>query len=321
VVDRTKVLFLGGVGRSGTTLLERVLGEVPGVCPLGEVVHLWERGLERDERCGCGEAFSACPFWQAVGHAAFGGWDAVDPHRLRALRARVDRARVVPRLARRLLPTSLQADVQEYAGYYARLYAAVAAHTGDELVVDSSKQVSLAFCLAHSPDVELVVARCVRDSRGVAYSWTKRVSRPEAGDEATHMPQYSPLTVSLIWNLHNAEFPLLPRLQVPLTTIRYEDFVHSPREVALGLLRFAGVDLPEEALGFVDDRGAWLQQPAHTVSGNPIRFRSGRLDFRHDDAWRRELPVAQQRLVTAVTAPSLHRYGYPLARRSAGAGR
>ncbi|HEY2794503.1 MAG TPA: sulfotransferase, partial [Micromonosporaceae bacterium] len=36
-----RVVFLGGLGRSGTTLLERILGEVPGVCALGELVHLW----------------------------------------------------------------------------------------------------------------------------------------------------------------------------------------------------------------------------------------------------------------------------------------
>jgi hypothetical protein len=41
------VLFLGGLGRSGTTLVERVLGAIPGACPLGEVVHLWRRDVLR----------------------------------------------------------------------------------------------------------------------------------------------------------------------------------------------------------------------------------------------------------------------------------
>ena len=62
-----RVLFLGGLGRSGTTLLERLLGQLPGVSPLGEVVHLWQRDLVDDERCGCGDRFSACGFWQKVG--------------------------------------------------------------------------------------------------------------------------------------------------------------------------------------------------------------------------------------------------------------
>ena len=47
-----RVVFLGGLGRSGTTLLERMLGEVPGVCALGEVVHLWQRDVRDNESCG-----------------------------------------------------------------------------------------------------------------------------------------------------------------------------------------------------------------------------------------------------------------------------
>ena len=32
-----RVIYLGGLGRSGTTLLERLLGEIPGVCASGEL--------------------------------------------------------------------------------------------------------------------------------------------------------------------------------------------------------------------------------------------------------------------------------------------
>ncbi|MFD0594553.1 hypothetical protein ACFQZ4_20755 [Catellatospora coxensis] len=92
----TRVLFVGGLGRSGTTLIERVLGELPGVCALGEIVHLWQRDLRDDERCGCGERFSGCDFWQRVGKAAFGGWHRVDVHRILALRDLVERTRHIP---------------------------------------------------------------------------------------------------------------------------------------------------------------------------------------------------------------------------------
>ena len=62
-----RVLYLGGIGRSGSTLLERMLGQIPGTCSLGEVVHLWARGIRDNERCGCGDTFHACPFWTSVG--------------------------------------------------------------------------------------------------------------------------------------------------------------------------------------------------------------------------------------------------------------
>ncbi len=71
---RPTVLYLGGLGRSGTTVLERVLGELPGVCSVGELVHLWRRGVLDGETCGCGRSFGSCPFWAEVGRVAFGGW-------------------------------------------------------------------------------------------------------------------------------------------------------------------------------------------------------------------------------------------------------
>ncbi|GFJ89663.1 sulfotransferase [Phytohabitans rumicis] len=92
----SSVLFLGGLGRSGTTLVERLLGELPGCCALGEVVHLWQRDVRDDERCGCGARFSACDFWDTVGELAFGGWHQVDVYRVLALQGAVERTRYIP---------------------------------------------------------------------------------------------------------------------------------------------------------------------------------------------------------------------------------
>ncbi len=173
----TRVLYLGGLGRSGTTLIERVLGELPGVVALGEVVHLWQRDIRDDERCGCGSRFSECPFWTNVGEKAFGGWGNVDVHRILALRELVERTRHIP-----LLVAARRGDfatlVAEYSEYYAKIYVAAAAVAGASVVIDSSKHSALAHCLRHSPDIDLRVLHVVRDPRGVAYSWTKTVARP-----------------------------------------------------------------------------------------------------------------------------------------------
>ena len=54
-----KLLFIGGLGRSGSTLIEKLLNEFNDAFAIGESVHLWERGLRDNELCGCGEAFAA----------------------------------------------------------------------------------------------------------------------------------------------------------------------------------------------------------------------------------------------------------------------
>ena len=43
-----------------------------------------------------------------------------------------------------------------------------------------------------------------------------------------------------------------------------------------------------------------------------MRFTTGPVHLRRDDAWRRELSAPQRRLVGALTAPLLGAYGYPL---------
>src|SRR6185436_8128857 len=42
---RPRVLLVTGFGRSGTTLVNTILGSTPGVFAAGEVRFLWERGL------------------------------------------------------------------------------------------------------------------------------------------------------------------------------------------------------------------------------------------------------------------------------------
>src|SRR5262249_20570855 len=148
---RTTVVFLAGMGRSGTTLLERALAELDGSTALGEVLHLWVRGIVDDDLCGCGERFSGCLFWQAVGERAFGSWGEGDLDRVGALRPSLDRLRPRPPIGRRRPPRASERDLAEYGEFYARLYRAAAEVSGARVLVDSSKQVSLAYCLAHQP--------------------------------------------------------------------------------------------------------------------------------------------------------------------------
>ena len=310
-----RVLYIGGVGRSGTTVLERALGELPGYHVLGETVHLWQRALMDDELCGCGRAFSACPFWAAVGERAFGGWDRVDPAEVLGLKLAVDRNRYIGRLAAPRLPAEVAARVARYVGMYRRVYEAVAEITGARVVVDSSKHASLAFCLRWDPQLDLRVLHAVRDARGVAYSWTKGTRRPEAtSGQTSFMPTYSPTSTALRWDLYNSAFGLLARRGTPTRRVRYEEFVADPRGVLAGVAEFAGAPVDDAGLAFATDTTVELTAQ-HTVSGNPVRFTTGPVALRRDEAWRTELPAGQRRAVSLLASPLLRHYGYPVATR------
>jgi hypothetical protein len=303
-----RVLFLGGLGRSGTTVLERVVGELPGVCAAGELVHLWQRGVLDDDRCGCGEPFSRCSFWTAVGDIAFGGWTPERASRMVHLRSRVDRSRFIPVLARPRLLGRRRAELDEYTAAFERLYQAIAEVSGAAAVVDSSKHPSLAYCL-RTGAVDLRVVHVVRDIRGVAYSWTKKVRRPEvsAGDDL--MPRFSPTRSAALWFGHNLSLSLLPRLGTATRLVRYEDFVADPRAALEDLSDFASIRVPPDSLPFGDGDSVMLHA-SHTVAGNPMRFTVGPLTLRRDDDWRDHLPRGPRWLVTLLTLPMLARYGY-----------
>lgn len=304
------VLYLGGLGRSGTTVLERVLGEMSGACSVGELVYLWERGVLRDEPCGCGEPFSRCPFWVEVGNRAFGGWDPALAERMVALRSRVDRTRFIPGMLLPLVAGRRRRELAEFVANMLPVYRAISEVAGGAVVVDSSKHPSLAFCLRTTSAVDLRVVHVVRDSRGVAYSWTKEVRRPEAdGGRYTLMVRYSPTKSALLWSAHNLLFALLGRLGVQTRRLRYEDFVTDPGSALEELGRFAGLPARAQDLPFLHGSSVTLS-PSHTVSGNPMRFRTGEVPLRRDDAWRNQLPRERRWLVSALTAPLLARYGY-----------
>ena len=52
-----KVLFIIGRGRSGSTILDNLLGQQEGYLSLGQVNGVWGKSL-RGELCGCGEPLS-----------------------------------------------------------------------------------------------------------------------------------------------------------------------------------------------------------------------------------------------------------------------
>src|SRR5581483_6689119 len=120
------------------------------------------------------------------------------------------------------------ADLEEYTGYYATIYAAIRQVSGCSVVIDSSKHPSLAFALGTRRDLNLRVVQMVRDPRAVAYSWTKATKRPEAEIDAHAIqvfPTWPASRAARLWLGHNASLSLLRRLDVPMMTVRHQDVV------------------------------------------------------------------------------------------------
>jgi hypothetical protein len=174
-----KVLFIGGYGRSGSTLLDRVLGQVPGFLSVGELRHVFQEGYLENRRCGCGAHFLDCEFWRAVSERAFGPPDRGRMDEIAALKKRVDRWWLAPLLGRRLGMPAARRDVDAYRDVLRRLYAAIAAESGAGVLIDSSKDVSHGYALRGlEDDLDLHILHLVRDPRAVAFSWQRKKFNP-----------------------------------------------------------------------------------------------------------------------------------------------
>jgi hypothetical protein len=307
-VDGYRLVFVGGMGRSGSTLIERLLGELPGFCSVGEVVHLWRRGLVENERCGCGLPFADCGFWGEVGARAFGGWGRLDARRVLRLKDSVDRTRFLPALLNGPGEGALAVRGEQYTELYHRLYSAVAEVSGARVIVDASKHASLAACLRWRYGARMRLLHVVRDPRAVAHSWGKRVTRPDAspGSSEPEMARYSAGRSALQWMTQNSSLDALARLGTPTLRVRYEDFVADPEAEFGRICDFAGHTGVPLALG---EGGVELSE-GHAVSGNPMRFRPGPVGVRADQGWRDGLAPWRRHLVTMVTTPTRGRYGY-----------
>ena len=310
-----RVLYVAGTGRSGSTLFGRLLGQAPGCTSVGEVARLWQRGLRRGLPCSCGRPFDDCPHWARVGREAFGGWEPLRGRAVVDLQRSVDRVRYVAAAAVPLLGRRARRRRDRYTTLLARVYAAVAAAGGADVVVDTSKRLSTLLLLRRMPSVDLRVVHLVRDSRGVAYSWTKPRRKPEVGGRGARMDRFPPAATALRYLIDNVAVLLAAASGVPTCRVHYEDFVDEPRRLLDEVLAFAGVatrDLP-----FVSD-GSVRLEVAHSLGGNPGRFVQGTVPLRRDDEWLVRLPAVQRALVTALTAPLLVAFGYPLRRAGVG---
>ena len=302
-----KVLFLAGWQRNGSTLLQRMLGQIDGVFPAGELWYIWEQGLLENRLCGCGSRFRDCPFWIEVFERAFGGMPSIDANKMMQAVLSGSRTRYLPRYwtsgGRGSLASRLDSDLDAIR----RLYLAVQTVSASDYLVDSSKSPGYANLLSITPGVEIYVVHLIRDPRGVAYSWQRSKPQIDTGNQA-RMDKASPTKSSLLWNAWNLASENIHGCNPDrYLRLRYEDLIANPKSELERIMEMAG--LSNRNLGFIDGTTVHLAS-THTVSGNPNRFQTGAIKLRCDEEWKHAMSKVQRNTVTFLTRPLLARYGY-----------
>ncbi len=284
-----RVLYVAGWGRSGTTVVNRLLAS-PDVIGVGELRWLWRRGVLERQTCSCGEPWDTCALWEpVVGRLASEA--GVDAMTLAAELDALGHRASAP--LRRTLGIDNAKDAGRYVASLRRLYQQIANVSGATAIVDTSKHGGYAL-LARRTNLDVTILHLVRDPRAVVWSHGRKRHVPD-GVVAGSMPPHSAPYVAVRWTARNAftDFAVKPDVR-----IRYEDLVTAPDQAVARLLA---------TMGLTPRAG---DPVTHAIAGNLNRFDSQPLRLRLDDEWIQRLPREQRLITTAIALPFLRRYGY-----------
>jgi hypothetical protein len=297
-----KVVYIAGAGRNGSTLLEAILSELPGVVSVGELCTVWGWDEMQFVICNCGLPASECPFWSGIFANTFErlkiSWSVA-----RSIHNAEGRFRNARKSINRYDNRIKGSPYQELIS---TIYEEVLAATDANIVVDSSKSPTVLALLANmQPDIELKILHLVRDPRATAFAWKKRIydERMPSGQ----LMRFSTTRTTVSWLAINHEIARVGLDSEGYMILRYEDFIGEPRKTLQRVCDLIGVD--SSALTFVGERIIELSE-RHVLMGNPSRSRLGKIELRLDDDWEASMSKTVQRLIMAATWPMRGKLGY-----------
>ncbi|GIU00844.1 sulfotransferase family protein [Sulfurovum sp. TSL6] len=306
--NKIKVIYILGEGRSGSTLVERILGQHSEIFSAGELKHIWERSFKENQLCSCGKAFNECDIWGKI----LDNFELKDinPNKQQEAQEKISRLRHFFTLKNLQFNNKYRdnEDLMEIINAYYELYKAILKTTGKKYVLDASKHPVFALLLSMHPDIELSVIHLVRDVRGVAYSWRKKKIRPEITTHQELMPRYSVIRTAISWDVVNFIGNYVGQQVNTYTLLRYEDIIQNPKNEISNILEL--LKLKDETNHiFMDEKTVQLNQN-HTVSGNPMRFKTGEVNLRLDEEWKEKMNKKDQIITNVFTFPLLKKYRY-----------
>ena len=170
---KIKVLFISGVGRSGSTILGNILGEIDGCFCAGEILNIFKRYLREDKPCGCGEVLSNCPMWGEVFNRAFDRKQKMNFSKIVELSTKYIAFKKMPTLTSSRARSRNQ-DLDEYLVNVEKLYREIYNTVKCRVIIDGSKSLSYVSALKQIPCLEIYMVHLIRDPRAVAFSWSRR---------------------------------------------------------------------------------------------------------------------------------------------------
>ena len=304
--DVIKVVYVTSSARSGSTLLDLILGSGPSAVSGGELRRTVPVGCQENGICTCRVLFDECPFWQEV----MGTWKSnsdVDPMDFFSSQRAITRSRRAWRLYAGLGLGGGQ-RAQGWMNSLVGFYRAFTQVSGTDCIIDSSKSPMYALALEACPGIDLRLVHLVRDPRGVAWS----LGREQPTNAAEGVPSYvksQPVRRSAIeWRLaNNLSHRLARRLPASrCCMVRYEDIVDDWTAASQRIAECCGIPVPGD-LDVLQPAGSI--PPRHMLAGNRLRLVDC-ITVKSDESWKKDMPDDWRGTVERFCGKQMKGYGY-----------
>lgn len=260
-----KIIYIAGYGRSGSTVLDVILGNHPDIVSVGEATYLLDEWHSSDRQCACGQSYRECDLWRGLERVV----DTSDS--MRNLIRGVEQRKRTMSVLRDHLSSKIK---RRYRTFQRQLFSYIGERSGKPIIVDSSKSARDAamrfYALSEIAGLDVYVVHLVRDGHATMDSYVRKGSN-WALEGHRQPPRLPGFRAAVGWTLANAwTIGLAKRYFHPDRYLRvhYEELARQPVQVLQRIGCLVGTEV-DNLIERVETDDTF--EVGHNVGGNRLR--------------------------------------------------
>jgi hypothetical protein len=267
-----KIIFIAGSGRSGSTLMGKLLDRQQNTAHVGELRHFAQIGYRENRACECGKKLEQCSFWGPIIYQLSRDFDLVEISKIsKRLPRNID-------LYTHIILKSESYIPSKYIDFICTLYHYIFHFSEAEYIIDSSKFPVHLESLYRTNAFDIRVIHLTRDPRSVADSWSRR-KQSNDGPSSSFITTRPAWKVALSWRTCNYLVTRYQAKTAVFTHAKWEDVTRDPSEAIDKIIQ--SLHLKIAFPGTSRDRSVYLKA-GHAFWGNSSRRLSGHTKIIND---------------------------------------
>jgi len=251
-----QVLYIMGTARSGSTILDIMLGHGEHCVATGELALIVQDGFIENKKCSCGQHFDACRFWSRIREEI-----DLSPSELAEWAAIQRKFDWHSGFFFNLMTAFRQQEKILYQRYNSALLLAIQHISHRKVIVDSSKYSGRALALSRIPGINLRVICLTRSPEGILSSFKKtncdeQLPKSTLGSMVYYCAVLTMLRISC-W--------VLPQT---VLQIKYEELLSNPEKTLKKIERSSNINLKKVKQKIHQNTDF---NTGHIVTGNRLR--------------------------------------------------